>query len=1330
MWINGIEMLKMLKSSTVALATNNSFAHYQNCYDMSIWAKLTGNPAFPNDEKATPGTKYFYSSTAGQIISADGSGYVLPNLDKLPSEKEEFIPQKEALSKIKELISISESSQKQYQQNIDKLDAYYKNLLENSKSHYEDLIQDLKSKAKRHVEVQKTMKKQREDELLKELKQNEETIDEMRDSMANLNRKYQDEVRALKKQLFDTETQLDRRSTDQEKQDRYFNNKFVLSEMISKIESDHFQEIINNWDSKFENEKKKLRNQFENEIFSQRAQFDHWKSTQEKEKIVREECQSTLLRILVKLELEDLFETDEKRENLQLQVENLQSTKEELTNQTTTQRELLDKLNIFQDNLQTENVAKQEEIAQLLYDFALEKEQIMKQHKEEIAYHQLNFQKQLQVKQEAVNRLEVEKTMQHLVEALYVREGISMREHHEEALRRLRSDATLSSSQANQSLDEQQKEFETKCVMLNKQHQEELDKVKQELLKTKSGELSELEEIHSAKIQDISSGFESKMQELQTAYTAKLQVLDGKYERAEIELALEKVKGSVVENELQTRPEQHLPVAELIPVKTEVQAVGTMTDKVNCEEVAVNTTESLEPKQMIVDVVKVEAEKPVELVEKHDATVNTEFSGDIIVTQTAVTTDHDNQSTLLEEIQVLKTQLQDAKNQIVQLTESSNNAAAASNSLEVAPVGDSAHPNAPDDTSSISVSQVHPQLTAVLQEILEVEQALVQQKLDQSQCKQDIKDWTRDFQAANNRAPEVSDKALIRDKYQRYKDITTAVKTSEARLKELQQRKEEVEKLPVLAPQEKNNTESPTSQLSQMNVKAGPNTTNISETERASQPFMPTAQAIVAPKKEVRDQEIQVELAPSVIEVAAPILVPEPTKEEMKGPTIEEIQQQHVAEIELLKDQHQQVIEQLEDNIFALQEESKELKKQYETLISDKQFLESQLDTLIKEKRTDIISRYEEDLKNLKQKETELNEKLTLLTTEKVKNESKINELKDRSEKAEQELRDRDAHEMKALNPQEESYRLKGEVNKQRDQIILKAKAATAGWDAAANADEKLELGVERAYMRGIKEEKERHAKDLITVNASLEKKETRITELLVAMAEMEKKVKQSDIQQENMRSQMEAMKLEVADAIAGIQQMAAAGGGGGGNVINEDGEVVIPPSTAELERLREQLDTAQEEVVQFSERCERIEGELELARKRNRIYERLATMSGLTSGVAAPVGGGGNAAGKGDYSRYNLEDAVSNVKKAIIKGTNLWKSNRKDDCYDVYLDSCADVVNKVLTEELAKPMRDSIEHGKTQGVQNKQRGAVVFRKALDKFLSDAGQVIFFIFLF
>eukprot|EP01037_Dinobryon_pediforme_P038234 gene38234-46127_t len=97
------------------------------------------------------------------------------------------------------------------------------------------------------------------------------------------------------------------------------------------------------------------------------------------------------------------------------------------------------------------------------------------------------------------------------------------------------------------------------------------------------------------------------------------------------------------------------------------------------------------------------------------------------------------------------------------------------------------------------------------------------------------------------------------------------------------------------------------------------------------------------------------------------------------------------------------------------------------------------------------------------------------------------------------------------------------------------------------------------------------------------------------------------------------------------------------------------------------------------------------------------------------PQGGGGGS----ETSRYSLDDAIAEVKQAILKGTNLWKSNRKDDCYDVYLDACNAAAQRVYTDDLAKPLRDCIEHGRAVGAMNKQKGAIFFRKGLDKFMAD-----------
>lgn len=76
-------------------------------------------------------------------------------------------------------------------------------------------------------------------------------------------------------------------------------------------------------------------------------------------------------------------------------------------------------------------------------------------------------------------------------------------------------------------------------------------------------------------------------------------------------------------------------------------------------------------------------------------------------------------------------------------------------------------------------------------------------------------------------------------------------------------------------------------------------------------------------------------------------------------------------------------------------------------------------------------------------------------------------------------------------------------------------------------------------------------------------------------------------------------------------------------------------------------------------------------------------------------------------------------------QGTNLWKINKKDDCYDVYLDSCVEISEQLITAALKYPLTDAIALAKSQSGESKHRGAVTLRKALDKFLADVAQVCF-----
>jgi hypothetical protein len=161
---------------------------------LSLWGKLT-KPSATSEEADE---KYYFTSTSGHIVSVDGSGYVIPAISEDVVEKADYVPLDFAQKKINTIAEESNRLREAYQKHLQELDAYYRQSSAETKEHYETLIKDLKAKALRHVEIRKQMQQQSEDRLNKELKQSEESVEELRDNMASLNREYQEEVRALK----------------------------------------------------------------------------------------------------------------------------------------------------------------------------------------------------------------------------------------------------------------------------------------------------------------------------------------------------------------------------------------------------------------------------------------------------------------------------------------------------------------------------------------------------------------------------------------------------------------------------------------------------------------------------------------------------------------------------------------------------------------------------------------------------------------------------------------------------------------------------------------------------------------------------------------------------------------------------------------------------------------------------------------------------------------------------------------------------------------------------------------------------------------------------
>lgn len=1074
----------------------------------SIWGKTQAGGS-----DAAAQEKYYYSASSGHILSADSSGFVIPNLGDVASEKQDFIPKAVAVSKVKDLVQDSTRKHDQYQQNLQKLNDFYQKALEDSKTHYESLIQDLKVKALRHVEVQKQLRSIVEERLNKELKVTEERLDELRDSMANLTRNYQDEVKMLKSKIGDTEKalQLSQSTSDNNLRDSV--SQLVMHELLTAVErrglEEEYREKIRSINGEVDNMKQNFADTVNEERKNKIESINQLQTNLE----IRRDCEDVLNVILHTIEINDLRDNLTQVAQLQRRISELDELVRKTELEVIATREELQNAQTSQSELTSRTDAQLQEIERLTAEFEEEKRHIIEDNETHVSHLKSKFNTVLKKMKSEKEALEVRMCLMGVIASIVDRSQEETMEASKTLLK--------------------QEEFDKMMKINNEDNQTALKK-------------SQLQ-------------FDEKLKKIKQKFSGVLSELKSKNERLQVELSLATIVSEVVARESKTYP-------------------------------GVN-----------------EADK-----------------------------------SLVKQVEDLKMQLEAARDALQQRSTSS--------------------PRSPRIMSSAAPSIVESQeLQALQKEIQELK--LVLKRLYQNiavadkelepvvqereKCKIEIKDWTRQFQEANGREPDNADKNQIRDKYQRYKISSTKSKEIETKLSDQNREREELEsKLKdseakyqqMLLMQKKDHD--PNVGIVQSNVDTNVVPANFSNAEVA-----------IFKKAETVDVEVQVatsELRANVMKkapsdlhnVATPNVNAVSATEITSGPSKEQMED--------MKRAHEDQLEQLEDQLFAVKEEAERLKMENHKLAEDKSFVANQLEVLIKEKRTDVLKRYEEDLERLQKSEEEKGERVIALTAERHKLEMRVSELKERAERAEQELKDRDLREQQQANPEDEKLQLKGQISKQRDQIILKSKAATAGWDAAANADEKLENEVLKALQKGAKEEKEKHKSDLEAVHKSLEEKETRITDLLVQIAEMEMKVKSSNDAQESMKAQVESMKLEVADAISGIQLMAAAAAAGGAEMSGDGSDLTMPPSAAELERAQEQLDQAQEELVALSERCDRLESELEMTRKRNRIYERLATMTGLTSGIAVAAGKG--AKKEEEPINYDLNDVVERVKKAILK--------------------------------------------------------------------------------
>ena len=153
------------------------------------------------------------------------------------------------------------------------------------------------------------------------------------------------------------------------------------------------------------------------------------------------------------------------------------------------------------------------------------------------------------------------------------------------------------------------------------------------------------------------------------------------------------------------------------------------------------------------------------------------------------------------------------------------------------------------------------------------------------------------------------------------------------------------------------------------------------------------------------------------------------------------------------------------------------------------------------------------------------------------------------------------------------------------------------------------------------------------------------------------------------------------------------------------------------MERARDDLDAAQEEVVVWTEKCDALKESLRVAHDKIEVYEQLVVAANKNAQMrieqiqaqasAALAGSGG------------LGELLMTVKQTLEKGTKMWKNNQRNEVFDLYLHVCDDAMQALKTPGLLTHLSECTAQGRMQGQAKKERGAIVLKKGLDRLLVD-----------
>jgi hypothetical protein len=528
---------------------------------------------------------------------------------------------------------------------------------------------------------------------------------------------------------------------------------------------------------------------------------------------------------------------------------------------------------------------------------------------------------------------------------------------------------------------------------------------------------------------------------------------------------------------------------------------------------------------------------------------------------------------------------------------------------------------------------------------------------EKSESKHELKAWLHDFEEKNGRPAENDEKDEIKDKFEHQRNLS-------AELKDLQT------SMDVTLSE----TEQLQQRISDLEAKrADPSARRVSVANKAA----------VSENNQTREQPV----------AAA------------DGEAAE--QGEGYSEEELAAIRHEWELEK-EADLQALT-------AQVATVTLARDQLQILLDNVKNETRTDVIKRLEGELQVKQAALTLLSEASMTAKAAQVKMQTKVAETTERAERAEEELVERDERYQKNLSESEEKRMLAEQIAKQREDIIMKSKAATSGWDAAAHAEEMLDIEVDRAYQNGLKEGRQVVEGDVAMLHTSIEEKDKRNIDLLEQIGVLESSVKEAELRVDQ---------AEKASSLAVRQARASGGGGGGGGEANEE-------TLEELRQAREELDNAQEECIATAEQLSSAQQEIAVCREQLQVYQDLlAQLAAGGGGVTVAPTAAAHSSAKGtaavaavpvskdaeERAKAKLAEIEASIRHAVVEGSKLWKEGKREPCFDLYAAVNTKLQGLLKTRALLGPL-ETTRSDAADLPRNK--GAVLLRKSFDRLLED-----------